>query len=46
LRWWLVGNLRSDGNEATETKQANHQPLTAICDFSGFYCFSINSYNI
>jgi hypothetical protein len=27
--------LRSEVSEANETKQATHQPLTAICDVTG-----------
>jgi hypothetical protein len=35
MRRWLVGGLRSEVSEANETKQATHQPLTAICDVTG-----------
>jgi len=30
-----LGGLRSVVSEANETKQATHQPLTAICDVIG-----------
>jgi len=42
MRRWLVGGLRSEVSEANETKQATHQPLTAICDVMRFNHLFIN----
>jgi len=41
MRRWLVGGLRSEVSEANETKQATHQPLTAICDVTGITIYHL-----
>jgi len=37
-----MGGLRSEGGEAAETKQATHQPITAIHDDTGILLCIIN----